>query len=75
MSVLCESIYLRAVVLLLTLLLLSFLVVNDASLALYWVQLRNGFHSSKCFMMGGLRRFHWDGRGSVGPQRGKNIIQ
>lgn len=68
-AVLYESIYLGAIVLLLTLLLL----VDDASLslALHWEQLRNGFHSSKCFMMGGLRRFNWVGRGSVGPQRGK----
>lgn len=59
-------IYLWAVVLLL----LRFSVVDDTSLAPHWEQLRNGFHSSKCLMTGGLR-FNWVGRGRVGPQRGK----
>lgn len=58
--------YLWAVVLLLP----RYLVVDNASLAPHWEQLRNGFHSSKCFMTGGLR-FNWVGRGKVGPQRGK----
>ena len=65
-----ESIYLRATVLLLPLLLLRCLVLHDASLARRWDQLRNGLYSSKRFIMGGLRRFNGVGRGSVGPQMG-----
>lgn len=48
-------------------------MVDDASLALHWEQSRNGFHSSKGFVMGGLRRFNWVGRGSVGPQRRRKL--
>lgn len=58
---------------LLELLMLSFLVTDDARLPPHREQLRNGFHSSKCFMRGGLRGLDWVVRGSVAPQGKRNI--